>query len=410
VYLFTSPARRKFLFAALYVSEGAPIGFLWWALPTILRSQGVPLEQITSLTSLLVLPWAFKFLWAPLVDRFQSPRWTLRSWILSTQFLMGVFLLPLLSIDLASDLSLLTIFLLAHAFAAATQDVSIDALCIHIAPEEERGALNGWMQAGMLTSRALLGGGALLMMPVLGTSGLIVLLLCFIWLPALLLLLTKDSPSSRQTQFGKDRPTERLLPLFITLLRQPATWLGLSFAAIAGAGFEAVGAVAGPYLMDHGTDQSTIGWFFSLPVIVALALGSLGGGYLADRLSRHRVVTISLVWMTVLIILLAVSDSLWQTEELWMQMMVLGLMYVGVGGFTSSSYALLMDITHPRLAASQFSAFMGATNLCESWSARAVGILIAGFGYPIAFVAMASVSLLSLPFLSALWRRSTDRT
>jgi hypothetical protein len=62
------PLRRKLLFACLYLSEGAPIGFIWLALPTRLRAGGVAVEQITWLTAVLVLPWTFKFLGVPLVD------------------------------------------------------------------------------------------------------------------------------------------------------------------------------------------------------------------------------------------------------------------------------------------------------------------------------------------------------
>jgi hypothetical protein len=85
-------------------------------------------------------------------------------------------------------------------------------------------------------------------------------------------------------------------------------------------------------------------------------------------------------------------------------MALLALLYVTIGLFTAASYALLMDVTHPRLAATQFSAFMGGTNLCESWSALAVGRLAGGFGYAPAFVVMALASLLALPTLRGLRR------
>ncbi|MBK8269391.1 MAG: hypothetical protein IPK83_14220 [Planctomycetes bacterium] len=62
-----TPARRKVLFAALYASEGAPIGYLWWALPTQLKSAGVAADDIGQLAALLALPWALKVLWAPVV-------------------------------------------------------------------------------------------------------------------------------------------------------------------------------------------------------------------------------------------------------------------------------------------------------------------------------------------------------
>jgi len=64
-------------------------------------------------------------------------------------------------------------------------------------------------------------------------------------------------------------------------------------------------------------------------------------------------------------------------------------LYVAIGLFTASSYALFMDLTDPRLGATQFSAYMGATNACESWSAVLGGRLIASSGYPAAFAVMA---------------------
>jgi len=78
----------------LYFSEGAPIGFIWLAMPTRLRARDVPIEQITWLTAILVIPWTFKFLWAPLVDLLRGRRWTLRHWIIAAQTAMGLTLLP----------------------------------------------------------------------------------------------------------------------------------------------------------------------------------------------------------------------------------------------------------------------------------------------------------------------------
>jgi predicted MFS family arabinose efflux permease len=80
-------------------------------------------------------------------------------------------------------------------------------------------------------------------------------------------------------------------------------------------------------------------------------------------------------------------------------------MYVFVGLFTASSYAIYMDLTHPGLGATQFSAFMAATNACESWSAWTGGRIVAAHGYAPAFLVMCGVSLLGLPLLP-LMRRS----
>lgn len=164
------------LFFSLYLSEGAPIGYLWLALPTRLRAAGLPVEQITGLTALLVLPWTFKFLAAPLVDGLRTRRWGRRQFVIAAQLVMGGTLLATLTLDPVRDLGLLTGILFAHACAAATQDVAIDALCIAATAEDERGRLNGWMQAGMMIGRAAMGGGALVLGGWIGPRAVVLVL------------------------------------------------------------------------------------------------------------------------------------------------------------------------------------------------------------------------------------------
>ncbi|HBQ13247.1 MAG TPA: hypothetical protein DEF51_19595, partial [Myxococcales bacterium] len=107
--------------ALLYFAEGAPIGFIWWTLPTLLRGAGVEVDAITTLTAWVTIPWALKFAWAPLVDTLTSPRFTLRGWIVTAQLAMAASLAPLLFLsDPADALAPLTLFLVLHAFAAAT--------------------------------------------------------------------------------------------------------------------------------------------------------------------------------------------------------------------------------------------------------------------------------------------------
>ena len=60
-------AGRRVLFTAYYFVEGAPIGFLWWTLPAVARAEGADTGRIGALLGWLVLPWAFKWAWAPLI-------------------------------------------------------------------------------------------------------------------------------------------------------------------------------------------------------------------------------------------------------------------------------------------------------------------------------------------------------
>lgn len=390
---------RGWLFGLLYLAEGAPIGFVWWTLPVALRRAGLDPAAIGGLLALLVLPWSLKLLWAPLVDVLRGPRFGLRGWIATAQVLMLATLLPLAWLDPLRSTGLLTALLLMHALAAATQDVAIDALAIAATPEHERGALNGWMQVGMLTGRGLFGGGALLARERLGDSA-VVLALCGFLAASLGLHLVYRT----QEPGGSERLAWRLRArafghLLRSVLRRRATWVGLSFAALFGAAFEAVGAMAGPFLVDRGLDDASVGLFFALPAALGLAGGALLGGELSDRLGRRPVVGLAGLAVAAATVTFALLD------EGWGSWCALTAVFLGAGVLTASSYALLMDLSDPRIGSTQFSAYMGATNLCESWSARLSGTLAVTRGYPTAFLVAAALSLLALPLLALLPRR-----
>src|SRR5690606_41764562 len=104
----------------------------------------------------------------------------------------------------------------------------------------------------------------------------------------------------------------------------------------------------------------------------------------------------------------AFSDLLWQAQRGPHLLVGLALTALGIGIFTAASYALRMDLTRPSIAATQFSAFMGATTGCESWSSYAIGRIVASGGYPTGLLTMCGVSLAALPLLLGM-RRDPDR-
>jgi MFS family permease len=408
VNLLSTRRGRRILFTSLYLSEGAPIGFIWWALPTKLRGAGVEVDEITAITSLLVLPWMLKFLWSPLVDAVRTRRWTLRSWILSAQLLMGVSLLPLLAWDTGSTFSWVAILLLVHAFLASTQDAAIDALAIATVPGEELGSLNGWMQAGMLAGRSALGGGALVLEGEIGTRAVILVLIGVIWSSSLLLLVSRETGPGPAVAAPI---TDRLARLGVHLrsaLHSRVTLLGLLFALLGGAGFESVGSVAGPFLIDRGCDAGVVGRFFALNSVVGMLAGAIAGGYVADRVGKRTAVSLSLAALVAAILGLSAYDAMAGPGGNSL-IPAMTLVYVCIGLFTASSYALFMEITDPSIGATQFSAFMGATNGCESASAFVVGRIIPSTGYPLAFVMMCAVSVCALPLVRFLVRAPAER-
>ncbi len=387
---------RKLLLTLLYFTEGAPIGFIWWALPTLLRSEKVPVEEITGLTALLVLPWTLKFLWAPLVDALRSPLWGFRAWILSAQLLMGLTLLPLMAVNPAEDIFLLKILLLIHALSAATQDIAIDALAISTTRADERGLLNGCMQAGMLLGRSLFGGGALLISSMFGWKGIILGLTACILASCSALLFVREAttPRSSEARYGVHLQSA---------LGASTTWWALGFALVSAAAFEAAGALAGPFLIDRQAPKETIGLFFALPAVAATLIGGLAGGKISDLYGRLRSVAIFLVGFASTVFALGVVDG-FQNDATspFVLFGVYTILYFWIGLFTAASYAMFMDLTDPKIGATQFSAFMAATNGCEAWSAWAGGQLTAWNGYAAGFFTMSAVSFASLPLLRAL--------
>lgn len=394
-----TPTRRVVLFAALYFSEGAPIGFLWFALPTQLRAEGVPVKQIAWLGAVLVLPWTLKFLWAPLVDWLRTPRFTLKHWILLAQSVMGLMLLPLLLLDMETHFPWIAAGLLVHAFAAATQDVAIDALCISTTSFEERGRLNGWMQAGMLIGRASMGGGALILAGYVGDEMVVGLLIgCTTFSMLLVAMIPVRSLETENHGLTRDRAGELVRNLKVAVLH-PRTWWGLLFALIGGAAFEAVGFLKGPYLIDHQFTKQEAGFLTAVPYLGSMILGALLGGRFADRFPRRVWVAAALVYIAVCVNGLALWDWLTADSAHAPLFVFFCLIAFGIGWFTAASYALFMDLSTPAIAATQFSAFMGATNACESWSVYSVGVVVEDLGYPVAFLCMSTASLLALPIL-----------
>lgn len=397
---------RRALFALLYLAEGAPIGYLWWAFPARLHDAGLPADRIALVIASITLVWACKWLWAPLVDATRHTRWGLRGWIISAQALMGLTLLPLAFTPVTeSTLPFLWATLLLHALCAATQDVSIDALAIRSTPPEDRARVNAWMQIGLLLGRALFGGGALYLEKHFSSTAVVLALILTIWLIASITLLFVRNPSFEKPTLPPHHRARAFLSIVKQVARRPSTWWALLLAAVGGAAYEAPAGLATKTLLDHNVPRESIGPFLAFTAILCMSLGALAGGWFADRVNRARASRILLLLLALQTSLLALTLSgsggggvggggsgggVGQRA-----MLVLAGIYLLLGAYNASTYALFMDVADERLAATQFSACMAATNLCESWSITLAGALIVSQGYPTAFFAVAALSLIA---------------
>ena len=202
LYLSKSAHVRYASGAMLYFAQGIPKGLLHIAMPAWLASHGLSPGAIASYLAIIVLPWVFKLVTGPLMDRFEFlPMGNRRPWILAAQLGLVISLCCLTIIDDAiSQLGLLTILGVIINSFAATQGVAVDGMAIDLVPETEHGRINAFMSCGKAVGWAAAAAisGVLLVNYGLGVTSLVASAISAVVLLAFI--------------FIREREGERLLP------------------------------------------------------------------------------------------------------------------------------------------------------------------------------------------------------
>jgi len=397
---------RLTAFFLLYLTEGIPLGFAATAVATQLRRMDVGPAEIGAFVGSFYLPWAFKWAFGPVIDVFASERWgRRRGWILLTQVMMALTLLSTVMLDLPQQLALFTVVLLIHNTFGAMQDVAIDALACNTLHEDERGLANGLMFAGASIGSIVGGSGVLFLTSVTGFQPTFFFVAASILLvTALVVLPMKEAagpprvslPGSRIAQAGLEMRVFAV-DAFRSFLGSQGAFSGLFFSLLP-AGAMCLGlALQSNLAVELGMDDDQVATLQMLSALT-MALFCVAGGYLSDRLGRRRTLFVYLALMSLPVFWLmtelthygwimpvsttaasrpAVPAAL--VTALWIATLTYsvaqGLMY-------GTRSAIMMDVTNPRVAATQFTAYMAMMNLAISYSATWQGIAIEAWGYP----------------------------
>jgi len=421
---------RLTAFFLLYVTEGIPLGFAATAVATQLRRLDVGPAEIGAFVGSFYLPWAFKWAFGPVIDVFASERWgRRRGWILFTQVMMAVTLLSTVTLQLPQQLGLFTAILLIHNTFGAMQDVAIDALACNTLHEDERGLANGMMFAGASIGSMVGGSGVLFLSSVTGFQPTFYFVTaCILAVTALVVLPMREAPGpphvtatgSRLAQAGREMQVFAV-DAFRSFLGSQGAFSGLFFALLP-AGAMCLGLALQSNLaveLGMSDDQvATLGLWSSL----IMAAFCVAGGYLSDRFGRRRTLFVYLAAMSLPVFWLmteltsygwimpvsptatnrpAVPAAL--VTALWIATLTYavaqGLMY-------GTRSAIMMDVTNPRVAATQFTAYMALMNLAISYSATWQGIAIEAWGYPNTMLVDGILGLACLAFLP--WMKRMD--
>ncbi|MCK6424197.1 MAG: MFS transporter [Burkholderiaceae bacterium] len=147
---------------ALGFASGLPLALTGQAMQAWLSLEGIDVATIGFL-SLVGLPYTFKFLWAPLIDRFDLP-WLgrRRGWLVASQLALALALLAMAATPPMQALQTFALLAVGVAFLSATQDVVIDAYGADLLPAEERGMGSSLKVLGYRLAMILSGGVALI--------------------------------------------------------------------------------------------------------------------------------------------------------------------------------------------------------------------------------------------------------
>jgi PAT family beta-lactamase induction signal transducer AmpG len=154
--------RRLVLVSLLGFASGLPLALTGQAMQAWLTTEGLDLATIGFL-GLVGLPYTFKFLWAPLMDRFDLP-WLgrRRGWLVLTQLALAGLLMALAATSPSGAIRAFALLAVAVAFVSASHDVVIDAYRTELLPPPERGLGASLNVAGYRVAMIVSGGLALI--------------------------------------------------------------------------------------------------------------------------------------------------------------------------------------------------------------------------------------------------------
>ncbi|WP_326534738.1 AmpG family muropeptide MFS transporter [Pseudorhodoferax sp.] len=153
---------RLLVVTLLGFASGLPLALTGQAMQAWLTTEGVDLATIGFL-GLVGLPYTFKFLWAPLMDRFELPGLgRRRGWLVLTQLVLAGLLVALAATSPTGALRAFALLAVLLAFVSASQDIVIDAYRTELLPAPERGLGASLNVAGYRAAMIVSGGLALI--------------------------------------------------------------------------------------------------------------------------------------------------------------------------------------------------------------------------------------------------------
>ena len=399
---------RLALMLALGFSSGLPFLLIFSTQSAWLREAGVSRSAI-GLMSYAALAFTFKFAWAPFIDEFDPPlvgRWLgrRRGWMLIAQLGVAAGLSGLAFGAPAQSLGWSILFAFLTAFAAATQDVTIDGWRIDAAPIERQGMMSAVYQLGYRLAMLCAGAGALYIADFLSWRAAYLSMagLTFVGIGGCLLSPRLDRPPEATT--GRVSLAISFVEPLRDLLRRfgPALIAILALVAIYRLPDFVSGVMANPLYIDLGFTKSDIATVSKLYGVWIGIAGAFGGGVAVARLG---------LMPSLIIGGLAASSSHLTLALLAAHGASLPLLTLSVSaesfasGFAGAALiAYMSSLVSPAFAATQYALLSSLYALPGKVIGGLSGVMVDEFGYVKFFLATAAIGIPVVALSVTVWR------
>ncbi|MGV3582084.1 MAG: AmpG family muropeptide MFS transporter [Methylophilus sp.] len=359
-------------------TSGLPLYILISLLPAWLRSEGVDLKAI-GLFALISLPFTWKFLWAPLFDRFTPPLGRRRGWLFISQSLLLISIPVFGAFNPKLDIWTIAYLATAVAFFSACQDIVIDAYRRELLPDIELG-LGNVIHVNAYKIAGLIPGSVSLILADHMAWDKVFLITALFMLPGLLMTLLVKEPLLKQ---GAPRTLKQAVvePFheFISRNGTKTALLALAFIFLYKLGDSMATALATPFYLDMGYSKTEIGLIAKNAGLWPSVIGGLLGGLWMIKLGINRS-----LWLFGAIQMLAILGFAWLAtvnHSLLILGLVIGLEAFGVGLGTAAFVAYIAKTTHPLYTATQFALFTSLAAVPRTVANAGTGFMVENLGW-----------------------------
>lgn len=375
---------------------GLPLLLTGSVLQAWMKESGVDLATI-GLFAMVGLPYSFKFLWAPLFDRFNPFRaGRRRGWLLIVQILLAGAIAALAFVQPARHPFLLAGVALLVTLFSASQDTLIDAYRRESLADLEQGLgaslyVNGY-RLGMLMAS----GGSLILADYIGFER-VYLLMAGLMLTGLLLSGLAPEPAPEVNRNAPKTLADAVIQPFMQFFRRrDALWI-LGFILLYKMGDTVASQMTMPFYLDVGYNKTEIGTVVKLFGFWATLLGGLIGGGLILRLGLYAT-----LWQFGLLQALSTGAFAILTQtgaNLVALMGVISFENLSAGMGTASFIAFMASQTDKRFTATQYALLSSLMSVPRVMVAAPSGWLAGQIGWQTFFIACAAMAVPGLLML-----------